>query len=139
MIFVDTWAWIALADETDQYHAAATKQHCKLLKRRRRYVTSDYVLTEFINYLYSAAPASQAEGIIESLLAKIDAGAIQLVHASADQFRRAWQLRRKYGDKPDISFIDFTSFVVMQDLGITDVFTGDAHFKQVNLGFRLHS
>jgi hypothetical protein len=27
--------------------------------------------------------------------------------------------------------------VVMQDLGITDVFTGDAHFQQVGLGFRL--
>lgn len=43
----------------------------------------------------------------------------------------------KYHDKPDISFVDFTSMVVMQDLGIQDVFTGDAHFRQVNLGFRL--
>jgi hypothetical protein len=29
--------------------------------------------------------------------------------------------------------------VVMLDLGISDIFTGDAHFQQVNLGFRLHS
>jgi predicted nucleic acid-binding protein len=28
--------------------------------------------------------------------------------------------------------------VMMQDLGIADVFTGDAHFRQVNLGYRLH-
>jgi hypothetical protein len=27
--------------------------------------------------------------------------------------------------------------VVMQDLGIVDVFTGDRHFEQVALGFRL--
>jgi len=39
---------------------------------------------------------------------------------------------------PDISFVDFTSMVVLRDLGIQDVFTGDAHFQQVNLGFRLH-
>jgi hypothetical protein len=28
--------------------------------------------------------------------------------------------------------------IVMQDLGIVDVFTGDDHFRQVNLGFQLH-
>lgn len=78
MIFVDTWAWIALADQTDQYHVAAEKQH-----------------------------------------------------------RRAWQMRQKYHDKPDISFIDFTSMIVMHDLGIAEVFTGDAHFLHVGLGFRL--
>jgi predicted nucleic acid-binding protein len=56
---------------------------------------------------------------------------------SAAQFEQAWVLRQRYHDKPDISFTDLTSMVVMQDLGITDVFTGDAHFQQVNLGFRL--
>ncbi len=34
-------------------------------------------------------------------------------------------------------FVDFTSMVVMQDLRITEVFTGDAHFQQVGLGFSL--
>lgn len=46
-------------------------------------------------------------------------------------------MRQKYDDEPDISFVDFTSMVAMQDLGITNVFTGDAHFEQVGLGFRL--
>ena len=54
-----------------------------------------------------------------------------------DQFRRAWTMRQKYHDKPDISFVDFTSMVVMQDLGIAEVFTGDDHFRQVNLGFQV--
>jgi len=38
-------------------------------------------------------------------------------------------MRFKYHDKLDISFVDFTSMVVMQDLGISEVFTGDAHFR----------
>jgi len=46
-------------------------------------------------------------------------------------------MRQKFHDKPDISFVDFTSMVVMQDLGITEVFGGDAHFQQVGLGFSL--
>jgi predicted nucleic acid-binding protein len=71
-------------------------------------------------------------------LAKVVAGDYLLVHVSPEQFHGAWQPRQKYGDKPDISFVDFTSMVVMQNLKIADVFTGDAHFRQVNLGFQLH-
>ncbi|HWY87148.1 MAG TPA: PIN domain-containing protein [Gemmataceae bacterium] len=138
MIFVDTWAWIALLDDTDQYHRAAEKLHRKLLKKRRKFVTSDFVLNELINYLYSVGPAVKAQATINAILSRADAGTHVLAHVSPQQFRRAWELRQKYHDKPDISFVDFTSMVVMQDLGITDVFTGDAHFQQVNLGFRLH-
>jgi predicted nucleic acid-binding protein len=137
MIFVDTWAWVALADRTDQYHRAAAKQHRKHLKKRRRYITSDFVAAELIDYVYDAAPVAKAEPVIASLLQQVEAGLVQLVHVSPQQFQRAWQLRRKYKDQPDISFTDFTSMVIMQDLGITDIFTGDAHFRQAGLGFRL--
>src|SRR6266542_3015602 len=137
MIFVDTWAWIALLDDTDQYHGEAEKAHRKLQKRRRKYVTSDFVLNELINCLYRIGPAAKAQATVNALLARADAGTHVLVHVSPQQFRRAWQLRQRYHDKPDISFVDFTSMVVMQDLGITEVFTGDAHFQQVNLNFRI--
>jgi predicted nucleic acid-binding protein len=100
-------------------------------------VTTDYVLGETITYLYDALSPTQARGFINTLLAACDTGTYLLVHVSRQQFRRAWQMRQKYQDKPDVSFVDFTSMVAMQDLGITDVFTGDAHFRQVNLGFRL--
>jgi predicted nucleic acid-binding protein len=138
VIFVDTWAWIALVDATDQFHRTAAKTHRKLQKNRRKYVTSDFVLNELINYLYSVAPADQGRSAINSLLARADAGTYLLVHVSPQQFRDAWKLRQRYDDKPNISFVDFTSMVVMRDLGIHDIFTGDAHFQQVNLGFQLH-
>jgi predicted nucleic acid-binding protein len=139
MIFVDSWAWIALADKSDPYHRKAKAQHKKLARSRRRYVTTEYVLGETITYLYDALSPAQAQGFINTILAAVDTGTYLLVHVSPQQFRRAWQMRQKYHDKPDISFVDFTSMVVMQDLGIRDVFTGDAHFQQVNLGFQLHS
>jgi predicted nucleic acid-binding protein len=137
MIFVDTWAWIALADKSDPYHRQAKAEHKKLRRAPGQYVTTDYVLSETITYLYPTIGAIQAQTFINTILTSVDAGQYSLVHVSTEQFRRAWDLRQKYHDKPDISFVDFTSMVVMQDLGLTDIFTGDAHFQQVNLGFQL--
>jgi predicted nucleic acid-binding protein len=137
MIFVDTWAWIGLAVKKDQYHSQIQAQHARFRKARTEYVTTDYVLTELITYLYNVGPVATAEAFVRSLLGAIDASRYRLIQLSHEQFHRAWLLRVKYRDKPDISFVDFTSMIVMQDLGITDVFTGDAHFRQVGLGFRL--
>ncbi|HEV2947306.1 MAG TPA: hypothetical protein VGX70_08010 [Gemmataceae bacterium] len=108
-----------------------------MLRAKHRYLTTDYVLGETITYLYPAIGAVSAQGFVNHLFTEADAGTYQLIHVSPQQFRRAWQMRQKYHDKPDISFVDFTSIVIMQDLGITEVFTGDAHFQQVGLGFRL--
>jgi predicted nucleic acid-binding protein len=60
-----------------------------------------------------------------------------LVSVSQDRFQRAWALRKRYQDKSDISFTDFTSMVVMEELGIVSVFSGDHHFSQVNMDFQL--
>jgi predicted nucleic acid-binding protein len=137
MIFVDTWAWIALSDKTDQYHSIAAKEQRRLSSGRETFVTSDFVLTEFINYLNSSVPATRAQAVIEALFSQVAARAITLVHVSPEQFQKAWELRKKYSDKPAISFTDFTSFVVMRDLSTTAVFPGDLHFQQVGMGFRI--
>jgi predicted nucleic acid-binding protein len=41
MIFVDSWAWIALADKSDPYHRQAKAEHKKLLRAKHRYLTAD--------------------------------------------------------------------------------------------------
>ncbi|MHC4181705.1 MAG: type II toxin-antitoxin system VapC family toxin [Planctomycetota bacterium] len=137
MIFVDTWAWIALAVRRDQYHDLVQEHHRRLRETRRPYVTTDFVLSELITHLYRTQVPGEAQAFIKSLFESADKGTDQVIYVSSPQFQRAWQLRQKYHDKPGISFVDFTSMVVMQELGITEVFTGDTHFQQVGLGFRL--
>lgn len=137
MIFLDSWAWIALADKSDPYHRKVKAQHGKLLRAKRLYVTTDSVLGETTTYLYDAIGSSHAQAFMSSVLSTADGGTYRVVHVSPELWRRAWAMRQKYYDKPSISFVDFTSMVVMQDLGIVDVFTGDDHFRQVNLGFQI--
>jgi predicted nucleic acid-binding protein len=73
MIFVDAWGWIALADKSDPYHRQAKAEPKKLVRARRRYVTSDFVLGEAITYLYPAIGSASAQGFINTLLAAADA------------------------------------------------------------------
>jgi len=96
------------------------------------------VLAESMTPLFGVLNFGKAQQFMLTLFQLVRSGRYQLLFVTPDQFERAWQLRQKYHDKPDISFVDFTSMVVMRDLGIQDVFTADAHFQQVNLGFRLH-
>ncbi len=137
MVFVDTWGWLALALKRDQHHAAATTQHDAFRQAGHRYVTTDLVLSELITQLYLSLPPAQAQSFIAAILAAADRGEYLVLHISTDRFLKAWEMRQSYDDKPDISFVDFTSIVVMQELGVGDIFTGDQHFRQVNLGFRL--
>ena len=136
-ILVDTWAWLALADQRDPYHHLASRQHSAFLQARRGYVTTDFILSELISSLFQVLSFGDAKAFADRLFVAFEAGKQDLIHVTPSQFRRAYELRLRYQDKPDISFVDLTSMVVMQEIGITDIFTGDAHFLQVRLGFRL--
>jgi predicted nucleic acid-binding protein len=99
------------------------------------WVTSDYVLDETITRLFARRPFALAERFCDGVLRAGSIGTVQVERIDRRRFDAAYALRRKYRDKPRISFTDFTSFIVMQELGITHALTGDAHFQQVGLGF----
>jgi predicted nucleic acid-binding protein len=136
-VFVDTWAWIALALRRDQNHLAAKVQHAKFVATGSTYLTTDLIIAELITQLYRVLPAAQAQQFVDSLFMAIGSDAYIMEWISPARFTEAWRLRQKFVDKPSISFVDFTSFVVARELGIRQIFTGDDHFRQANLGFEL--
>lgn len=138
VVFIDTWAWIALALKRDQHHESAKQQHRQFVDEGKHYLTTDFILGETITQLYRLMPGNQAEKFITTVLAACDSNTYTLIHVSPAQFQSAWLLRKRFQDKPTISFVDLTSMVVMQERGIKEIFTGDADFQQVNLGFNLH-
>jgi predicted nucleic acid-binding protein len=136
-VFIDTWAWLALANRRDTNHEFAKACYAKLTTSGYKLVTSDYIIDELITGLFKNVAYSSAVKFIESLLAAISSNRVLLERVTEPRIRSAWSLRKKYKDKPDISFTDFTSMVTMQELAIYQVFTGDAHFEEVNLGFEI--
>nr|MDO8080040.1 PIN domain-containing protein [Candidatus Freyarchaeota archaeon] len=137
LVFVDTWAWLALANRKDSNHKSAFREYKEMRRENCIMVTSDYVLDEVITALFRNVVFVTAVRFIEALHSMIKNDQLKLERISEERFRIAWQLRKKLKDKPNISFTDLTSFGLMQELKITKVFTGDADFVKVNLGFEI--
>ena len=134
-LFLDTWGWLVLADAKDPSHREAVSQR-RLRSHPGTLVTSDYVLDETLSLLFRRAPFDTARRFADAIFDAESAGLLKLERVTTPRFNAAYRLRLRYRDKPSISFTDLTSFVIMQELGITSVLTADSHFQQVQLGFR---
>ncbi len=133
MIFIDTWAWLALADKRDTHHNKAKETYEKT--KKGLLVTSNFILDELITLLFRSVSYDKAVLFVDAMFALAEKGKLQVVEVDKGIFFKAWELKKKYEDKPDISFTDFTSFIIMKEKGIKKVFTGDKHFEKVNMGF----
>jgi predicted nucleic acid-binding protein len=133
--FIDTWAWLVLANDQDPAFVNVSKIRASVAKRRGAWVTTDYVLDETITRLFSAAPFVAAHRFTEAIFESSRFGLVDIERVTPDRFNLAWRMRVRYRDKPGISFTNLTSFVVMRELGLRQVLTGDAHFQQVGMGF----
>ncbi len=136
-LFVDTWGWLAVSDENEALHPRAATCYTERLGKPGRVTTSDYVLDETFTAVFLRHPFAQAKQFTQGVLELCRRGAILLEAVDGSRFQRALGLRYRLADKPQISFTDLTSMVIMQELRIADVLTADRHFQQVGLGFRL--
>ena len=131
-LFVDTWGWLVLADRKDALHDRAVGCYEEYSRGSRRILTSNFVLDETFTLLFRRRPFNEAQRFASGLLESVFIG-IEIV--TEPRFQRAFDLRKKFADKPTISFTDLTTMAIMTELHLTHVLTSDAHFTQVGLGF----
>jgi len=134
-LFIDTWGWLELRDRRGSRHKEVQKFYEEFQRQGGNAYTSDYVLDETITRLFSRLHFKAADESLTLIQKAVSAGFLCLEQITPERFDKAVELRRKYQDKPRISFTDLTSMVVMSELGITEVLTEDDHFIQVGLGF----
>ncbi len=121
-IFVDTWAFYALADEDDAYHAAAKAYYASNFKPGL-FVTSEYVFVESWLLIHHRLDKAAARKFWEGVTSKV----IRLRQVSAQDLERAWEILNEYQDQ-DFSLVDCTNFAIMEELEITEAFAFDHHF-----------
>lgn len=126
IIFIDTSAWVAIADRNDQYAKEAGEAYKSLILKREQLITSDLVLVETYNLL-SQTIGSRATVHFGNRLKENPF--LKVVSVTISDWEKAWKILERYDDK-DFSFTDCTSFALMERLKIKTVFTFDAHFTQ---------
>ena len=134
-VFFDTWGWLAIAHRDDCRHSDATAFYRDFIVAGGLPVTSDYVLDETISLLRSRTSPTGTEQFIEGILSAQRNARVRIERISEDNWSAAWKMSKKFADKTDISFTDFTSFIIMKELRITEALTADRHFELVGMGF----
>ena len=135
-IFIDTWGWLTLRDRDESRHGDVKEFYQQLRDDNEIIYTSDYVLDETITLVFKRLPFKTAKESLAKLDKAIEQGYLQVEWVTPERFEKAKILRLKYQDKPKISFTDLSSMVVMEELGLKDIITGDEHFEHVGMGFQ---
>jgi predicted nucleic acid-binding protein len=125
-VFVDTAGFLALWDTGDQHHATAARIQQELIRKSRRFLTTEYVADETITLLLVRHSHRAAMDFLDTLERS---EALRLEWIDPARFHAAANWFRKHGDK-QWSFTDCVSFSVMRELRMRDAFTTDHHFQQ---------
>ncbi|MBW1959611.1 MAG: PIN domain-containing protein [Deltaproteobacteria bacterium] len=136
-LFIDTWGWLALRDRKESRHQEVKDFYIQFRRQKGIIYTSDYVLDETITLLFRRLPFKTAKESLENINKAIKEGYLQVEWVTPERFEKAKGRRIKYRDKPKISFTDLTSMVVMKELGIKDIITGDEHFEHIQMDFQI--
>jgi predicted nucleic acid-binding protein len=136
-VFIDTWGWVTLYNRREPRHAEVRTFYDEVRNGQGQFYTTDYVLDETYTLLFKRLVFSQAETFVQHVENAVRTSHLQLEWITRDRFQAAMALRFQLDDKPDISFTDLTSMVVMDALGLQEILTADSHFTKVGMGFRL--
>jgi predicted nucleic acid-binding protein len=130
-VFVDSWAWIALALARDPLHARARAQWDQLQAAGAKLHTSVPVVIETFTFLDRNANRDVALAWKGSIYRP---GVVRMLPCELADLERSWDYFRR-ADLHKLSAVDATSFAIMKRAGIRIAYTFDHHFAAA--GFRL--
>jgi len=130
-VFVDSFAWIASINKSDNYHKTSLKTIETLVGRGTKLVTSNYVIIETINALSKVEFRKAAGEFIDK---RKQSPSVELIKITDEMYDNAWKLYKERTDK-NWGITDCTSFEIMRMFNIKKAFTNDKHFEQA--GFSL--
>jgi len=134
-VFIDSWGWVALGHQKDNRNQEIVSLYKDWLRRGAVIYTSDFVLDETVTLLFRREIFEEAIQFMEGIFLAAEGGRITVERVTSNRFASAWNLRKRFNDKPLISFTDLTTMAIMKELKIKEILTDDKHFLQIGMGF----
>lgn len=128
-VFVDTSAFVALRNRAEREHPSARATLRRLVEERVPLFTSNYVFAE--TYTALLVRIGRKEAIVWGRLFRAS-GAIDVVRIEEPVEDTAWSILESHADKP-WSYVDASSFALMESEGTAEAFAFDRHFVQRGL------
>jgi predicted nucleic acid-binding protein len=129
-VFVDSCAFVALANSRDQHYEAAVDIFTAQLPKAHLH-TSDYVLDEVVTLLNARCGRTAAVDALDRIMGT---RLVELIVIDRPTLERAAERYRSCSVR-EASFTDVTSCVLLDQLETREVFSFDGHFRK--LGYHL--
>ena len=126
-LFVDTAAWVAMADGADRMGASTRTARDRWLADGGWLLTTDYVVAETLTVLRVRLGIDAAEAWWTQIA---DSQRLRWEVIDPSRAEKARAIFFRYRDNA-FSFVDCTSVVVMREVRATDALTVDDHFRQM--------
>lgn len=129
-VFIDTSAFVALLVEKEVDHKKVAKKYYNYRQSRAILFTSDYILDElFTRLLYFKIDLKK---YIQKLKESISKGEITVLKIDDALFEKALSGFLKFSEHK-ISFTDATSYALLKDFSLDEIFTLDDDFKKIRV------
>ena len=127
-IFMDTGAFLALEDESDEHHEEALQfRREALMKEMVEVISTSHILDETLTLTRSRLGIRASIDFSRKIR---KSRVVKMLSVSKDIEEKALDVFERYDDKT-FSFTDCVSFVVMREMGVKEAFTFDRHFVQM--------
>ena len=127
-IFIDTCAFIALVDLSDEFHSIASDLFTKA-SESEKFFTSNYVILETIFLMQRELGLSAVNDFKKFMLP-----AINIIWVD-EKIHNNCLNNLVAAEKRKISLTDYSSFYILDNFNIDKVFTFDKHFKEKDYKF----
>jgi hypothetical protein len=125
-LFIDTSAFVALVDKKDDLHRPAVNFY-RSLDEKIILITTIFIVSETYTWLRYKRDFKAAKLFLNIIGEAFKTDFIKIVYPDQVMCEKIPGILEKYQDQ-DLSYTDAFSFLVVENMGIKDVFGFDCHF-----------